>query len=167
MASKVQFVKQEIDVFAVLPKLAVFLLLCLFFYQYEKKFFFLPAAAVLFLLILFNTQLFFPICLQTSINNIKQGKFEAAIPYIHQTIDFFTKHAWIDKYRALLLISNARSSLLESNWCNLAFCHLQLGAIQDAIDVYEDILKKYPNNINAQSGLRTIRLVSEHHNKKG
>ncbi len=160
MASKVPFVKQEIDWLALIPKLFVIGILCLCFYPLDKQNFFLIAFVVYFILTILARKLFFPNSLHEGIKLIREAKFDQAIPVVEKTIDYYTKHSWIDKYRFLLLISSAKRTIRESSICNLAYCYLQVGDIKNAKEIYQDVLIQYPENINAKSMLRTINLVS-------
>ncbi len=160
MTSKVPFVKQETNWLAFIPKLAVIGILCLCFYPLDKQSFFLIAFFAYFMLTLLARWLFFPNALYEGITLIKQAKFQEAIPVIQVTIDYYTKHSWIDKFRFLLLISSAKRTIRESSICNLAYCYLQTGNIQKAKEIYHDVLLQYPENINAKSMLNTINLIS-------
>lgn len=160
MAPKVAFVKQETNWLALIPKISVIGILCLCFYPLDKQNFFVIAFAVYLVLTFLARKFFFQNALHEGIKLIREAKFGEAIPFIEKTIGYYTKHSWIDKYRFLLLISSAKRTIRESSICNLAYCHLQVGDIKKAKEIYHDILIQYPENINAESMLRTINLIS-------
>jgi len=160
MASKVAFVKQETNWFAIFPKLLVIEILCLCFYPIDKQRFFIIAFVLYLLLTLLARRLFFPNVLYEGIKLIGEAKFEEAIPIVQQTIDYYLKKPWIDKYRFWLLISSAKRSITESSTCNLAYCYLQAGQAERAKNIYEDVLLRYPENINAKTMLNTINSIS-------
>jgi len=161
MASKVAFVKQETNWFALFPKLLVVGILCVCFYPIDKQNFFFIAFFVYLLLTLLARWLFFPNVLYEGIKLIREAKFQEAIPVVQQTIDYYSKKPWIDKYRFWLLISSAKRTITESSTCNLAYCYLQIGQVKRAKEIYEDVLRQYPENVNAKSMLNTINLVSK------
>jgi tetratricopeptide (TPR) repeat protein len=161
MATKVAFIKQERNWFALFPNLLVIGILCLCFYQVDKQYFFFIALFLYFLLTLLAKWLFFPNVLYEGIKLIREAKFEEAIPIVQQTIDYYLKKSWIDKYRFWLLISSAKRSIGESSTCNLAYCYLQIGQVNRAKEIYDNVLHQYPDNINAKCMLNTINLVSK------
>ncbi|HMH10746.1 MAG TPA: tetratricopeptide repeat protein, partial [Candidatus Nitrosopolaris rasttigaisensis] len=102
----------------------------------------------------------FPKDVHKSIRFIKEEKFGEAIPYIERSIEFYNKHSWIDKYRFLLMVSSSKRGMRESSICNLGFCLLQTGQVNAAKEVYEDVLRQYPQNTVAIIQLRTINTIS-------
>lgn len=161
MASKVAFVKQEKNWFSLFPKLLILGILCLSFYPVDKQNFFFIGLFIYFLLTILARWLFFPNVLYEGIKLIREAKFQEAIPVVQQTVDYYSKKPWIDKYRFWLLISSAKRSITESSSCNLAYCYLQIGQVKRAKEIYENVLHEYPENINARSMLNTINLISK------
>lgn len=161
MASKVAFVKQETNWFALFPKLLIIGILCLCFYPVDKQNFFYVAFFAYFLLTLLAKWLFFPNVLYEGIKLIREAKFEEAIPFVQKTIEYYLKKPWLDKYRFWLLISSAKTSITESSKCNLAYCYLQTGQVKQAKKIYENVLLEYPAHINATNMLNTINLISK------
>jgi|SRR6185437_8505315 len=170
MTSKVPFVKQETNWFAILPRIFVIGILCLVFYHFlgqaDKHNFFIFAFIVYLIIAFASRKLFFPLVIHQGIRLIKEEKFAQAIPYIHKTIDYYTKNSWIDKFRFLLLISSSKSTIRESSICNLAYCYLQIGETNKSREIYQDILIQYPKSINAKSMLNTIDILSAGSNSK-
>lgn len=160
MASKVAFVKQSTNWIAFVPRIIILGLLCIFFYQLDKKIYFIPAFIVYLLITYLFKILFLPEVLHKGIQFIREAKFGKAIPLIHQSIAYYVKYPWIDKYRYLFMISSSTYTLREMCLCNYAYCSLQIGEITKATQIYEDILKEFPNNINASSMLNTINILS-------
>ncbi|TAM93492.1 MAG: hypothetical protein EPN39_19880 [Chitinophagaceae bacterium] len=161
MASKVAFVKQETNWFALFPRLLALGILCLCFYPLDKQSFFFFAIFIYFLLTLLEKWLFFPNVMYEGIKLIREAKFEEAIPVVQQTIDYYLKRPWVDKYRFWLLISSSKRSITESSTCNLAYCYLQIGQVKRSKEIYETVLLQYPENINAKSMLNTINIASK------
>lgn len=102
---------------------------------------------------------FFPNSLYDGIALIKQSKFKDAIPVIQESIEFYDKRSWIDKYRFVLLISSSKKSIKETSICNLAYCYLQVGEVQKSKRIYEEVLINNPDNANARAMLNTINII--------
>jgi hypothetical protein len=124
MASKVAFAKQETNWLALIPKLAVIGILSLCFYQIDKQNFFILAFVLYLIFTFLSRKFFFSNSLRRGIKLIREAKFGEAIPVIKKTIDYYTEHAWIDKYRFVLLISSSKRTIREMSICNLAYCYL-------------------------------------------
>src|SRR5574343_93684 len=70
-------------------------------------------------------------------NLVKQQQFEMAIPLFENSVEFFTKNNWIDKYRFLTLLSSSKMTYKEMGLCNIAFCYSQTCNGQKAKEYYE------------------------------
>jgi hypothetical protein len=160
MSSKVPFVKQETVWLAVVPHILLIAILCLVYYQWDRKNYFI-FSFLTYLIIWYGLRtIAYPKDVHKSIRLIKEEKFDEAIPYIERSIVFYTRHAWIDKYRFLLIVSSSKRGIRESSLCNLGFCLLQSGNAKAAKEVYEDVLRQYPENTVAKIQLRTINTVT-------
>lgn len=87
---------------------------------------------------------------------VKQLQFETAISRFENSVAFFTKNYWIDKYRFLTLLSSSKMTYKEMGLCNIAFCYSQTGNGQKAKEYYEQTLKEFPENGIAIAGLKMI-----------
>lgn len=87
---------------------------------------------------------------------VKQQQFEMAIPHFENSVTFFTKNNWIDKYRFLTLLSSSKMTYKEMGLCNIAFCYSQTNNGQKAIEYYEQTLKEFPENGLAIAGLKML-----------
>jgi tetratricopeptide (TPR) repeat protein len=90
---------------------------------------------------------------QKGMKLVKQGNFTDAIPYFEKSVDYFSKNAWVDKYRFLTMLSSSKMSYREMGLCNIAFCHSQTGNGIEAKKFYQLVLEDYPENILATSAL--------------
>lgn len=86
----------------------------------------------------------------------KSGDYTQAIGEFEKSYDFFTRHAWIDKYRFIVLLSDSRISYTEMALVNIAFCYTQIGNGSKAKEYYEKTLSQFPNSGMAQSALQMI-----------
>lgn len=96
---------------------------------------------------------------QQGIRLTKQAKFTEAIPCFHKSLDHLTKNAWIDKYRALTVLTPAVYTYREMAMVNIAFCYSQIGEPEKAIEWYRRVLAEYPNNGLAISALNFIESI--------
>jgi hypothetical protein len=160
MSSKVPFVNQETVWLAIVPRLLFIGILCIVYYQWDKRDF-IVFGFFTYLIVWYGLRtMAFPKEVHKSIRLIREEKFGEAIPYIERSIEFYNKHSWIDKYRFLLMVSSSKRGLRESSICNLGFCLLQGGQVKAAKEVYEDVLRQYPENTIARSELRTINAMT-------
>ena len=88
---------------------------------------------------------------------LKRGEFEAAIQNFELSYSFFQKHAWLDKFRALFLLSSSRISYKEIALVNTAYCYSQLGNGAEAKAYYQQALKEFPNSGIAKAGLNMLK----------
>jgi len=87
--------------------------------------------------------------------------FQAAIESFKKSYDFFTRNAWLDKYRYLTLLTSSKMSYREMALSNIAFSYGQLGDIEKATEYYERTLAEYPENNIAPSALNLIRAAKQ------
>lgn len=116
--------------------------------------------AVLFALLSIVLQQTIPISHKKGMKAIKQKDFKTATEHFKQSVDFFTKYKWLDKYRAITLLSASKMCYREMALCNIAFCYSQTMEAEKAKALYEQILKEYPDNGLAYYGLNSINTFS-------
>ena len=87
---------------------------------------------------------------------VRQRRFDEAIPLFEESVNFFTRNSWIDKYRYLTLLSSSRMSYREMGLCNIAFCYGQTNNGAQAKNYYERVLQEYPKNGLAIAGLNML-----------
>ena len=87
---------------------------------------------------------------------VKRQQFEAAIPRFQKSLEFLDRHPWIDRLRAIVLMSPSAMSYREMALANIAFCYSQVGRGQEARHYYERCLERYPASGLASSALRMM-----------
>ena len=87
---------------------------------------------------------------------LKQQKFNEAIPYFEKSADYFSKNSWVDKYRFLTLLSSSKMTYRAMDLCNIAFCYSQTGNGLKAKELYQQILREYPENGVATAALNML-----------
>ena len=154
MSSSVPVVKQA-AARAFFPQLLVLGLLVLLFYVLEFEDFYIYGIAS-YAILVFALRNGVARSHRKGIRLVKARRFEAAIPLFQKSIAFFTKNAWIDKYRFFTLLSSSQMSYREMGLCNIAFCYGQIGKGEEAKKYYEQVLAAFPNNGLAQAGLNML-----------
>jgi hypothetical protein len=51
--------------------------------------------------------------------------------------------------------------------CNIAFCLLQIGNVNESKALYEEIVTQYPKNIVAKAALNNMNIIRSHVIKAG
>ncbi|MDR0262577.1 MAG: tetratricopeptide repeat protein [Sphingobacterium sp.] len=128
----------------------------LFLFQLEG----VMVASVLFFILVTALQQLIPKSHKKGMKAVKQNDFKGAIEYFKQSVDFFTKKEWLDKYRAVTMFSASKMSYREMALCNIAFCYSQTGQAEKAKALYEEILQEYPENGIAYYALNSINTFS-------
>ena len=93
---------------------------------------------------------------RSAICHCKRQEFQQAITEFEKSIAFFSNNVWVDKYRAITMLSSSGMSYREMGMVSLGFCYAQLGDGMNARRTYEDCLRDYPNNGMAESALRML-----------
>ena len=93
---------------------------------------------------------------------VVKGQFEQAVPHFEAACKFYTRHAWIDRFRYLLIIS-ARMSFREMALVNLAVCHAQIGNGTKSKQYYQQALAEFPKSALAQMALKAIQAYESQH----
>ena len=91
-----------------------------------------------------------------AIRHSKRQEFEQAITEFQKSRDFFLAHDWIDKFRAITMLSASGMCYREMAMCSLGFCYAQIGDGLNARQNYEDCLREFPDNGMAESALRLL-----------
>lgn len=58
---------------------------------------------------------------------IRDDKYELGIDEFQKSYSFFSKYAWIDRYRFITMLSSSKISYSEMALVNIAFCYSQIG----------------------------------------
>lgn len=72
---------------------------------------------------------------------------------------FLSRHRWIDRHRAAVLLSPSPQSFREMALLNAAFAELQLGRAPAARAIYERVLDEFPGSAPAAAALRWLAAV--------
>jgi tetratricopeptide (TPR) repeat protein len=114
------------------------------------------AGALVYLILSFTLRRAIPRHHRAGLRFFKQERFADAIPQFQQSHEFFLEHAWLDRWRALTLLSSSRVSYREMALLNLAFCLAQTGQRQQALATYKQALAEFPDSKLAQVSIRML-----------
>ena len=86
----------------------------------------------------------------------RRGQFDLAIKEFRISYDFFQRYQWLDKYRAIFLMSLSTVSYVEAALLNMAYCYGKLGSKQKSKEIYERVLFEYPGSELAMNALKNF-----------
>jgi len=86
----------------------------------------------------------------------RRGRYDEAIHAFEDSYAFFSRHAWLDRYRAITMLSAAAMSYREMAMVNIAFSYTQIGEGAKAKAFYLAVRNEYPNNTLAITALRMM-----------
>ena len=91
---------------------------------------------------------------------VSDGDFREAIPHFAASYRFFEQYPWLDRWRALTMLSAAALSYREMALVNTAFCYGQIGDGDKTRAAYERALSEFPGSAIARTALCMIDSVS-------
>lgn len=87
---------------------------------------------------------------------LQSKKYDQAVRSFERSYEFFSRHLWIDRNRALVMVSPSRISYREMALLNIAFCYGQLGKRMQAIEYYQRTLQEFPRSEVAKAALAML-----------
>jgi tetratricopeptide (TPR) repeat protein len=93
---------------------------------------------------------------RNAIRHSKRGEYSLAISEFQKSVTFFRDHEWIDRFRAVTMLSAAGMWYREMALVSLGFCYAQMGDGLNARRNYEQCLNEFPDNEMAKSALRLM-----------
>jgi len=153
--------KQEIPVTKSINYLAlvvqsIFLILLYFIFIQSGSDEPLLWSAMIYLVLAYGLRYFVPVDHRKGIRELKQGHYEAALDSFTKSFEFFSKHKWVDRFRALTIFSASKQSYREMAMINRAFTLVCLERKDEAKEYYENCLKEYPDNLIAEDALKMM-----------
>lgn len=97
------------------------------------------------------------------ISLLKTNHYLQAIEEFEKSYTFFTRHAWIDRWRYITLLSSSKISYTEMALLNIAFCYSQIDDGSKAKEYYEKTLKQFPKSEIAKTSLRMMSSAVNRH----
>jgi tetratricopeptide (TPR) repeat protein len=161
MSSKKPIVRQTAWV-SLLPHLILLALLMYVFSLFIQSFnMAVLSASASYLVISFTLRYTIPRNHRRGIVLFKADKYPQAIEEYKKSYEFFRKHAWIDKYRFITLLSSSRISYTEMALNNIAYCYAQTGNAELAKQYYQKTLDLFPDSALAKSALNMIQVFEK------
>ena len=77
---------------------------------------------------------------------VKKGALQEAIPAFEKSYEFFRNNQWIDRYRALMLLSTSHLTYMEMALVNIIYCYQQLGDQNMARKYIKKLEEEFPEN---------------------
>lgn len=87
---------------------------------------------------------------------VRNQEYSSAVEAFKESYAFFEKNGWIDRYRAVTLLSPSAICYREMALCNIAFSFGQLGDGDSAEHYYRRALQEFPASGLAAAGLRLM-----------
>jgi tetratricopeptide (TPR) repeat protein len=112
--------------------------------------------AAVYLMYSFCSRTFIPRAHRRGIRLSQSQQYEEAIRAHEESYDFFTRHSWLDRYRAITMMSPSAMSYREMALINIAFAQSQIGNGEKAKEYYQQALDEFPHNGIAVAALNMI-----------
>lgn len=126
-------------------QVAIMLIIIYSFYLGGFEYFFLLGISLYFLISIY-LKILIPKWHRKGMNFMKKEKYDLAILSFQRSYEYFTKHAWIDQYRAITLFSTSKDSYAEMALINIINCFRQLGDVKMARKYLQILQEKFPEN---------------------
>ncbi len=88
-------------------------------------------------------------------------RFAEAIPVYQESYDFFTRHSWLDRYRAITMMTPGAMSYREMALINIAFAYSQIGNGGKAKEYYQRASQEFPGSSMANAALKMIESIEQ------
>lgn len=128
-----------------MPQIAILLFIMLLFKQLNIPRYVLLGFAIYFLLSGY-LKIIIPRAHRKGLYYLRKGEFEGAVYMFGRSYDFFNKHSYLEKYRALLLLSLSAFEYREMAIMNIIYCYEKTGNREQAKKYHSQLKKEYPNN---------------------
>lgn len=115
--------------------------------------------AVVYLTYSFGSRRIIPRAHRRGIRLLQAQRFEEAIRAHEESYEFFTRHAWLDRFRSVMMMTPAAMSYREMSLINIAFAYSQIGDGKKAKEYYLRARDEFPESAMAGAALAMIESV--------
>lgn len=88
---------------------------------------------------------------------LSRNEFDVAIEHFENSYRYFSKHAWLDRFRSITMLSPSVWSYREMSLLNIASVFMRKGDFAAAETACQCVLAEFPNNEIVVSTLAMIR----------
>lgn len=92
---------------------------------------------------------------------LMQKNYEAASLAFQESWNYFNKKPWLDKYRAVLMLSASKISYREMALINRSLCYWHIGDTEKALESYREVLHYFPQSRMAKDAISYIENPDE------
>lgn len=89
--------------------------------------------------------------------HLQKDELQEALACFERSYEFFSEHEWIDRFRALTMMTPTAFCYREMALCNIAYCHGQMGDGAKLKATLRRTLEEFPENPLALAGLRSFQ----------
>lgn len=93
------------------------------------------------------------------VNYIRNEEWQKAIAAYEKSYDFFTRHDWLDRYRAWLLMNGTALGYREAALVSIAMVHGRSGDIPAYKSAVKRVLAEFPESRIAKNSLEFLEAV--------
>ncbi|HRP58053.1 hypothetical protein [Agriterribacter sp.] len=159
MASKLPAARQVNSFYLMLQFVLMGLIIFIYFLAGAR--YFLTYGALTYLTIYYSLSRFIPLSHRTAMQLMQKRQFRTAIVHFRKSYLFFSKNAWLDKYRCLMMFSSSKMCYREIDLNNIAFCYGQIGDNIRTIEYYKRLNAEFPDNELAKAALNFIETLEK------
>ncbi|MEY4566074.1 MAG: hypothetical protein RLY14_1044 [Planctomycetota bacterium] len=92
---------------------------------------------------------------QQAIRHCANRQWGSAVEEYQQSLQFFASYPWVDRYRAVTMLSSGLS-YREMGLLGMGFCYGQLGKGNESFSSYRQCLDEFPDSQIAATALRLM-----------
>lgn len=93
---------------------------------------------------------------RAGIRAFQNGDYSEALEHYAKSKEFFERYPAIDRFRSVIMLTPSIWSYREMAMMNSAFAHSQIGDDDRSRQLYEEVLRDYPDNTVAVQALRML-----------
>ncbi len=119
--------------------------------------------AAVYVIYSFGSRKLIPSAHRRGVRLSQNEQYREAIAAHQESYEFFTRHSWLDRYRAITMMSPSAMSFREMALLNIAFAYSQIGEGEKAKQHYQRALAEFPGSGMANAALLLIESVERTH----
>lgn len=133
-----------------IPQIAIFVLLA-FIFDFSRVSKPILLSLAIYLLASGYLKVMIPKYHRKGLFYIRKGEWEGAIAVFIKSYTFFSKHSWVDNYRAYTMLSISRLGYREMALMNIIYCYQKLNNTAEIKNYHRRLAEEYPENPYVQA----------------